>query len=265
MAKIYRPARLGSTTTRPHAATGTKSTYFMQLYYETVVSVRKAQAAGKITPKQRLRERFQEELEGWTSYQFDQISREICKAYVDLLEEVCGLTQGRRINDKLVRFPQDKKEQTGEGQRATTTTPQVVFQSVEYNGYQSPPAEPQRAQNIFYPVPDPGITYAHEPGRSTTAMPGNRLTREVQTYPQIAPERDGNATYAHRATSQGPEVPKYELPPVRPVPSELINPIVADRFIKTWKQADNYTGRPYDMWRCVVIIDPVLVNVKTRV
>ncbi|KAI6571855.1 hypothetical protein MCOR06_011768 [Pyricularia oryzae] len=62
----------------------------MQSYYEAVISVRKAQAAGKTTPRQRLRERFQEELEGWTSYQFDQVSREIRKAYVDLLEEVCG-------------------------------------------------------------------------------------------------------------------------------------------------------------------------------
>ncbi|KAH8837671.1 hypothetical protein MCOR01_011273 [Pyricularia oryzae] len=66
------------------------STYFMQSYYEVVISVRKVQAAGKTTPRQRLRERFQEKLEGWTSYQFDQMSREIRKTYVDLLEEVCG-------------------------------------------------------------------------------------------------------------------------------------------------------------------------------
>ncbi|KAH8838892.1 hypothetical protein MCOR01_010322 [Pyricularia oryzae] len=59
------------------------STYFMQSYYEVIIS---------------------EELEGWTNYQFDQMSREIRKAYVDLLEEVCGPIQGRKINDKLVRF-----------------------------------------------------------------------------------------------------------------------------------------------------------------
>ncbi|KAH9436125.1 hypothetical protein MCOR02_012541 [Pyricularia oryzae] len=229
------------------------STYFMQSYYEAVISVRKAQAAGKTTPRQRLRERFQEELEGWTSYQFDQVSREIRKAYVDLLEEVCGPIQGRKINDKLVRFLQEEEEQAGEGQRATAALPQVVLQSVEHDGYQSPPAGPQRAQSINHPTPEQGIVYTHEPGRSTTAMPGSRLTREVQTYPQFAPGRD-----THRAISPGPGTPKYELPPVRPVPSEPLDPITADRFIKTWKQADNYTGRPYD-----ILLDRTKIFVQT--
>ncbi|KAI6605044.1 hypothetical protein MCOR08_011892 [Pyricularia oryzae] len=229
------------------------STYFMQSYYEVVISVRKAQAAGKTTPRQRLRERFQEELEGWTNYQFDQVSREIRKTYVDLLEEVCGPIQGRKINDKLVRFLQEEEEQAGEGQRATAALPQVVFQSVEYDGYQSPPAGPQRAQSINHPTPEQGIVYTHEPGRSTTAMPGSRLTREVQTYPQFAPGRD-----THRAISPGPGTPKYELPPVRPVPSEPLDPIIADRFIKTWKQADNYTGRPYD-----ILLDRTKIFVQT--
>ncbi|KAI6605045.1 hypothetical protein MCOR08_011852 [Pyricularia oryzae] len=103
------------------------STYFMQSYYEAVISVRKAQTAGKTTPRQRLRERFQEKLEGWTNYQFDQMSREIRKTYVDLLKEVYGPIQGRKINDKLVRFLQEKEEQTGKGQRATTALPQIVL------------------------------------------------------------------------------------------------------------------------------------------
>ncbi|KAH8193590.1 hypothetical protein TruAng_012245 [Truncatella angustata] len=229
---------------------------------------------------------YQEDFEGWTTFQFGHAARPFKRAMIERLEKggyhfPSGLTQDKQLvhplgNSEAVRTPRVSP-------RTSTLTPgpsrtnELPLERIEDN-----PDQHQRTEQQSY-APD-GV-------RQTVEAPvaGNRPqrdSRERSNDTQEVPDRttrfpsrpahiyqeeqprayDQDYGYGNvppgvpftmesqgfpfaRIATVGPENPNdpYALPPPKRIYNSTCSPSQIQAFAKVWRKELNYTGKPYDI------------------